>query len=86
MSQVTPVKDQKQCGSCWTFSTTASVEHQYLKLTGQVKDGAEQQLVNCAESTNGCNGGDPGAALNYIQNYGSPPETTVPYTASYSVS
>jgi C1A family cysteine protease len=86
LNQVTPVKDQKQCGSCWTFSTTAAVEHQYLKLTGQVKDGAEQQLVDCAQSTNGCNGGDPGAALAYIQNKGSPPEATVPYTASYTVS
>ncbi len=83
---MTPIKDQKQCGSCWAFATTASVEHQYLKLTGQVKDGAEQQLVNCAQSTNGCGGGCVDAALNYIQNYGSPPEATVPYTASYSVS
>ncbi len=83
---MTPVKDQKQCGSCWAFSTTAAVEHQYLKLTGQVKDGAEQQLVDCAQSTNGCNGGRPSAALAYIQNTGSPPEATVPYTASYNVS
>ncbi len=83
---MTPVKDQLQCGSCWAFSTTAACEHQYLKLTGQVKDGSEQQLVNCAQSTNGCDGGDPGAALTYIQNKGSPPEATVPYTARYSVS
>jgi cathepsin L len=83
---VTPVKNQLQCGCCWAFSATASVEHQYLKLTGQVTNGSEQQLVNCAQSTNGCNGGDPGAALTYIQNTGSPPEATVPYTASYSVS
>ena len=42
--------------------------------------------LNCAQSTNGCDGGYVDAALNYIQNYGSPPEATVPYTASYNVS
>jgi C1A family cysteine protease len=83
---VTPVKNQGNCGSCWAFSSTASVEHQYLKLTGQIKNGSEQHLVNCAETWNGCNGGWPDAALAYIQTYGSPPAATVPYTASYFVS
>eukprot|EP00745_Piridium_sociabile_P003645 TRINITY_DN121232_c0_g1_i1.p1 TRINITY_DN121232_c0_g1~~TRINITY_DN121232_c0_g1_i1.p1 ORF type:complete len:395 (+),score=27.59 TRINITY_DN121232_c0_g1_i1:73-1257(+) len=87
---VSPVKDQGNCGSCWTFSTTGSLEaHTALKaLRRKLKDGgtvprnatfsdyaqilSEQQLLDCARAfdNNGCDGGLPSHAFEYIKSSG----------------
>ena len=82
---VTSVKDQGQCGSCWTFSATGAVEGAWAVSKGQLVDLSEEQLVECATGisygSHGCNGGQMEGAFKYVIEHGQCSLSSYPYTS-----
>jgi len=70
---VNAVQNQGDCGSCWTFSTIATVESAVAIKTGNLSKYSEQELVDCSHAcvledgqqvcNQGCDGGWMWSAL-----------------------
>jgi C1A family cysteine protease len=81
---VTPVKDQGQCGSCWAFSSTGALEAAWFTKSGTLLSFSEQQLNDCSwlQGNQGCNGGLQQDAFKYYIKKGAQLESDYPYKGS----
>jgi len=87
---ITAVKDQGDCGSCWTFGTAETVESHFAIATGSLMDLSEQQILDCTPNpdqcggTGGCGGGTAELAMaRIIAMGGLSAEWTYPYTSYF---
>jgi cathepsin L len=86
---LTPVKNQGQCGSCWAFSATESIESAYalaMNLTAPIL--SPQDVVSCTPNpqqcggTGGCGGATAELAIQYVASAGIYYNTEWPYTGT----
>jgi len=85
---VTDVKDQGQCGSCWSFSAAGAIEGAWAISKGKLKSLSEQNIIDCSwnppYNNTGCDGGDMREAMQYvIDNKGIDSEDAYPYNDYY---
>ena len=83
-SYVTPIRDQRSCGSCWAFAATAALESKALMAfnwPGANVDLSEQIVISCS-GAGSCSGGSPSRASNFFRDTGIGLESCYPYTAT----
>lgn len=82
---VSDIRNQFQCGSCWAYSGTSTVESAVAIKTGHLYDLSEQQSVSCAGlryGNLGCNGGYYSGLWDFSKdNDGICSEADYPYTS-----
>ncbi|XP_069387481.1 cathepsin O isoform X1 [Paralichthys olivaceus] len=64
---VTPVRNQQACGSCWAFSVVGAVQSAHAIEGSQLEQLSVQQVLDCSIKNEGCNGGSPLRALNWLK-------------------
>jgi C1A family cysteine protease len=85
--KVSPVKDQKSCGSCWAFSVVGVLESHALIHANTSVTLAEQQLVDCVQNphhcggTGGCAGATQELGFDYVSQHGLTLGNNYPYHA-----
>jgi C1A family cysteine protease len=76
---VTPVKNQAQCGSCWSFSATGALEGAW-KIAGHgLVSLSEQNILDCDKGGHKCQGGSMEQAFEWVKQNGLCSEAADPY-------
>ncbi|CAJ0605028.1 unnamed protein product [Cylicocyclus nassatus] len=78
---ISPVKAQGNCGSCWAFAATATVEAAWAIAHKEMRNLSEQTLLDCDLADNACDGGDEDKAFRYIHRNGLAYAADLPYVA-----
>lgn len=79
---VAPVFNQGQCGSTWAVAALQTLESVCAIAGYGLKELSVQQLLDCVTSSDGCNGGFPMTAYDYIgSNGGLDSASAYPYKA-----
>lgn len=85
---ITPVKNQGECGSCWAFASTETLESHWAIKTGRLEELSEQFILDCTPNpdrcggTGGCDGGTGELAYTRLAELGGiPSEWTYPYVS-----
>lgn len=80
---VSPIKDQGQCGSCWAHATTESLEDAILFAGKPGMQLSVQQMTGCNSNEYGCGGGEMDSA-DYLVNPGLALDKDFPYQGDNS--
>jgi cathepsin B len=75
------IRNQAECGSCWAFGAVESFTDRYCIAANQTQNPifSAQYLVTCDENDNGCEGGMPMSAYEFIRDNGLVLESCQPY-------
>ena len=84
--KVSSVKNQGNCGSCWSFSATGSVESAWAIENNVLYNLSQQELIDCSTSygNKGCEGGSMDQAFKYIIDNGLCLNLSYPYIGQES--
>nr|XP_043895977.1 cathepsin O isoform X2 [Solea senegalensis] len=64
---VAPVQNQLACGSCWAFSVVGAIQSAHAIGGSHLQQLSVQQVLDCSFKNEGCNGGSPVRALNWLK-------------------
>ena len=78
-----PIRNQKQCGSCWAFSAAEVLTDRFTIATnGKFKTVlSPEDLVSCDKTDMGCMGGQLPSAWRYMRDSGIVTDTCFPYNS-----
>lgn len=83
-NRVTPVRNQRNCGSCWAFTAAGAYEAANLIENERPVDLSEEHQVSRCSDAGSCGGGFYGPVFDMYLATGTVDERVMPYTATNS--